>query len=72
MNEAFETATNGELEPNSKPISTHSTTYVAGEPEEYVCANCGEDFAFAQIDEATELCEICYEYIMGEERSDGQ
>lgn len=62
----------GVLGPNSKPISTHSTTYVAGEPEEYVCCNCGEDFAFAQIDETTELCEDCYEYIMGEERSNGQ
>jgi N-methylhydantoinase B/oxoprolinase/acetone carboxylase alpha subunit len=27
MTDAFETAERGELEPNSKPISTHSTTY---------------------------------------------
>jgi hypothetical protein len=29
--QASETTTNGELGPNSQPISTHSATYIAGE-----------------------------------------
>lgn len=28
-----------------------------------VCANCGDDFP--EIDCATELCEMCFEHIMG-------
>lgn len=34
------------------------------EPPETVCALCGDDFP--EIDEATELCDSCFEWVFGD------